>query len=144
MALVRKSALLPFSAQQLYDLVEDFESYPQFLPWCKSARLISRDRQELCAELEVARMGIRQKFSTCNRLQPPESMDIALKHGPFKRLHGGWRFNALAPDACRIELDLEFEFSGRLIDTAFGAVFNQVANTLVDAFCKRAHEVYGG
>ena len=144
MALVRKSALLPFSAQQLYDLVEDFESYPQFLPWCKSARLISRNEQELCAELEVARVGIHQKFSTCNRLRPPESMDIALERGPFKRLHGGWRFHTLAPNACKIELELEFEFSGRLIDTAFGAVFNQVANTLVDAFCKRAHEVYGG
>ena len=74
MALVRKSALLPYSAQQLYDLVEDFESYPQFLPWCKSARTISRDAQELCAELEVARMGISQKFSTCNRLQPSRNV----------------------------------------------------------------------
>lgn len=144
MAIVRKSALLPYSAQQLYDLVEDFASYPRFLPWCKSARLLSRSEQELCAELEVARMGIAQKFSTCNRLHPPESMDISLKDGPFKKLHGGWRFHALAPDACKIELELDFEFSGRLIDSAFGAVFKQVANTLVDAFCKRAHEVYGG
>lgn len=144
MASVRKTALLPYSAQQLYALVEDFESYPQFLPWCKSARLLSRDDEQICAELEVSRMGIHQKFSTCNRLQPPDAMDIALKDGPFKQLHGGWRFIALAEDACKIELELEFEFSGRLIDTAFGAVFNQVANTLVDAFCKRATEVYGG
>lgn len=144
MATVKKSALLPYSAAQMYQLVHDFESYPQFLPWCESTRLLSRTPTELCAELVVARAGIRQAFSTCNQLRENERMDIRLMEGPFKKLHGIWTFTPLAADACKIELEMDFEFSGKLIDKAFGAVFGQVASTLVHAFCKRADEVYGG
>ncbi len=88
-------------------------------------------------------MGIHQTFSTCNRFQRDRRMDISLLDGPFRKLVGGWSFIPLRADASKVELELDFEFSGRLIDTAFGAVFNQIANTLVDAFCKRADEVYG-
>jgi ribosome-associated toxin RatA of RatAB toxin-antitoxin module len=128
----------------MFELVNDFESYPQFLPWCESTRLISRTKTEMCAELTVGRVGIRQTFSTCNQLVENERVDIHLRNGPFHKLQGGWVFTPLREDACKIELVLEFEFSGRLIDKAFGAFFNQIANTLVDAFCKRADEVYGG
>ena len=144
MAIVSKSALIPFSAAQMYELVNDFEAYPRFLPWCESTRLISRTDTEMCAEMVVARIGIKQKFSTCNQLRENERIDIHLNEGPFRRLHGGWVFTPLREDASKVELQLEFEFSGRLIDKAFGAVFNQIANSLVDAFCKRANEVYGG
>jgi ribosome-associated toxin RatA of RatAB toxin-antitoxin module len=140
--IVKKSALVLHSAAEMYDLVADVESYPQFLPWCRSTRLISLDENRMCAELEVARTGIRQTFSTCNRLYPYERMDIDLQDGPFRQLTGGWRFTALKEDASKVELELNFEFSGKLINTAFGAVFNQIANTLVDSFCKRADEVY--
>ena len=99
--------------------------------------------EELCGELEVSRIGIRQRFSTCNALVENERMDIQLRDGPFRRLEGGWRFTPLREDASKVELVLHFEFSGKLIDAAFGRVFNQIANTLVDAFCKRADEVYG-
>jgi ribosome-associated toxin RatA of RatAB toxin-antitoxin module len=126
----------------MYELVVAVEQYPEFLPWCRSTRLISRTETEVCAELEVARVGISQKFSTCNPLVPNERVDIELRDGPFRKLHGGWSFTPLREGACKIELVLDFEFSGKLIDTAFGAVFNQIANTLVDAFCKRADEVY--
>ncbi len=142
MPVVNKSALVRHSAVQMYDLVADFESYPQFLPWCRSTRLISRSEDRLCGELEVARLGISQRFSTCNRLLPGERMDIELNEGPFRKLRGGWVFTPLREDACKVELELDFEFSGKLINTAFGAVFNQIADTLVDAFCKRADEVY--
>ncbi|MCF6282876.1 MAG: type II toxin-antitoxin system RatA family toxin [Candidatus Polarisedimenticolaceae bacterium] len=142
MPVVNKSALIPFSAAQMYALVDDFEAYPDFLPWCRSSRLISRTEDELCGELEVARAGIRQTFSTRNRLVKNERMDIELIDGPFRKLQGCWKFTALREDACKIELVLDFEFSGRLINSAFGKVFSQIANTMVDAFCKRAEEVY--
>jgi ribosome-associated toxin RatA of RatAB toxin-antitoxin module len=143
MALVSKSALVHHSASAMYKLVCDFEAYPEFLPWCSDSRLISRSAEQICGELEVNRVGIRQRFSTCNRLVENERIDILLRDGPFRKLQGGWRFHALRSDACKVELELDFEFAGRLIDAAFGRVFNQIANTLVDAFCKRADEVYG-
>jgi ribosome-associated toxin RatA of RatAB toxin-antitoxin module len=143
MPVVNKSALVRHSAQEMYGLVCDFESYPDFLPWCSDSRLISRSPDEICGELEVSRVGIKQRFSTCNRLVENERMDIALRDGPFRKLQGGWRFSALQADACKVELVLDFEFAGRLIDAAFGRVFNQIASTLVDAFCKRADEIYG-
>jgi ribosome-associated toxin RatA of RatAB toxin-antitoxin module len=139
---VKKSALVGHSADQMFELVSDVESYPDFLPWCHSTRLLSRSETEVCAELEVARVGIHQTFSTCNRLHPPERMEIALHKGPFRNLNGGWRFTPLRDDACKVELELEFEFTGKLINIAFGKVFSQIANTLVDAFCKRSDEVY--
>jgi len=131
------------SARQMFDLVNDVESYPEFLPWCSSTALISRTENKVCAELEVSRMGVRQKFSTCNQMVPGEHMDIELVEGPFKHLVGRWEFKSLREDACKVELELDFDFSGKLINAAFGTVFHQVANTLVDAFCKRADEVHG-
>ncbi|MBW9258287.1 MAG: type II toxin-antitoxin system RatA family toxin [Candidatus Thiodiazotropha sp. (ex. Lucinisca nassula)] len=142
MPVVKKSALVPHSAHEMFQLVCAFESYPEFLPWCSDSRLISRTPEELCGELEVSRVGIRQRFSTCNKLVTDERMDIQLREGPFQKLQGSWHFIPLKEDACKVELVLEFEFAGRLIDAAFGRVFSQIANTLVDAFCKRADEVY--
>lgn len=144
MPVVSKSALVAHSTAKMFDLVNDVESYPQFLPWCSATKLLSRTDELLCGELEVSRAGIRQRFSTCNLLYPTERIEIRLKEGPFKQLEGAWQFTELREDACKVELQLHFEFSGMLINKAFGAVFNQIAGTLVDAFCKRANEVYGG
>ncbi|RLJ20068.1 ubiquinone-binding protein [bacterium endosymbiont of Escarpia laminata] len=142
MPIVSKSALVHHSAEEMYRLVCDFESYPEFLPWCSASRLISRTEDQICGELEVSRLGIRQSFSTCNALVANERMDIQLLDGPFKKLQGGWRFTPLKADASKVELVLDFEFSGRLINAAFGRVFNHIATTMVDSFCKRADEVY--
>lgn len=142
MPIVTKSALVHHSAAEMYNLVSDFESYPNFLPWCSDSKLLSRTQTEICGELEVSRIGIKQRFSTCNTLQENERMDIVLKDGPFRKLEGGWVFTPLKADASKVELVLEFEFSNKLIDTAFGKVFGHIANTLVEAFCKRADEVY--
>ena len=144
MARVEKSALVPYSAQAMFDLVADVEHYKDFLPWCSDSRLVSRDVHKLCGMIEVSRLGITQAFSTCNALDPPERMGIALKEGPFKKLHGEWRFIELRDDACKVVLTMEFEFAGRLINAAFGRVFHQVANSLVESFVERAREVYGG
>ncbi len=144
MPIVQKSALVTHTAEQMYDLVCDVESYPRFLPWCRTTRVISRSEGEVCGEMEVARLGVSQTFSTRNILHPYERIDIRLHQGPFKHLQGAWRFTSLGERACRVELNLEFEFSGRLINAAFGKVFGQIANTMVSAFSKRAGEVYGG
>lgn len=143
MPVVRKSALVGYSAEQMYDLVADMHAYPEFLPWCESAEILSQDEDQFCGRLEVARVGIRQAFTTCNRFRRGERMELALVDGPFRKLRGVWTFRPLREDACKVQLLLDFEFSGRLIDKAFGGVFHQIANTLVDAFCKRAEQVYG-
>jgi ribosome-associated toxin RatA of RatAB toxin-antitoxin module len=140
---VEKSALVPYSAQAMFDLVADVEHYKEFLPWCSDSQLLSRVDNELCGKIEVSRMGIRQSFSTCNTLDPPGRMGLVLHEGPFKHLQGEWRFVELREDACKVMLTMEFEFSGKLINAAFGKVFNQVANSLVESFVERAREVYG-
>lgn len=144
MARVEKSALVAFSDQQMFDLVKDVARYKEFLPWCADSELLSEQGNQLCGRIDVERLGIRQSFSTCNTCDEPRRMDIALKDGPFKALHGSWEFVALRENACKVVLVLEFEFSGRLIDAAFGRVFHQIANTMVESFSKRAKEVYGG
>jgi ribosome-associated toxin RatA of RatAB toxin-antitoxin module len=143
MPVVRKSALVRHSAAEMFGLVEDVNAYPRFLPWCQSARILKESDHEVCAEIVVARLGIRQAFSTCNRFERNHWMTLELREGPFKHLRGKWKFLPLRDDACKVELELEFEFSGAMINKAFGSVFHHVANTLVDAFCKRADEVYG-
>jgi len=143
LARVEKSALVPFSAQKMFDLVADVESYKDFLPWCSNSRRVSLGEKEMCGWIEVSRLGITQSFSTCNELDPPARMTLTLNEGPFKRLQGEWQFVVLRADACKVVLIMEFEFSGKLIDAAFGKVFHQAANSLVESFVQRAREVYG-
>ena len=114
-AVVKKSALVRYSAAQMFDLVYDVGSYPSFLPWCAHAEQISATEDRICGRIEVARLGIHQTFSTCNRFERPHRMDIELLDGPFRKLHGAWRFSELRANACKVELELDFEFSGRLM-----------------------------
>jgi len=141
---VVKSALVRHSADEMFTLVKDVLSYPEFLPGCHSTRILEETEDEVCAELVVARLGIKQAFSTRNRFEQGKWMSLNLDQGPFRKLSGGWRFTPLREDACKVELELDFEFAGYLIDKAFGSVFRHVADNMVDAFCKRADEVYGG
>jgi len=141
MAVVEKSALVSAPAATLYEIVNDVEAYPEYLPWCKGGRLLSRTDTELCGEIVVSKAGVTRTFSTCNALHPFERIDIHLKEGPFRKLEGYWLFTELREDACKVTLHLEFEFSSGLMDKAFGVVFGQIANSLVDAFCKRAGEL---
>jgi ribosome-associated toxin RatA of RatAB toxin-antitoxin module len=139
---VEKSALVHHTPVQMFELVADVEAYQEFLPWCSSSRVLSEDETRICAEIEVSRVGIKQKFSTCNEFVRGERMSLKLDKGPFKNLDGLWQFTRLGDEACKVQLQLDFEFSGKLINTAFGKVFSVIANDLVDAFCKRADEVY--
>ncbi|WP_370738153.1 type II toxin-antitoxin system RatA family toxin [Solemya elarraichensis gill symbiont] len=139
---MEKSALVQHSAGEMYRLVNDVEQYQDFLPWCKSSRLVSLEGDTMIGELVVAKSGITQSFSTRNTLTEDRLVELQLDEGPFSKLTGQWEFTPLRDDACKVSLRLEFEFSGRLMNAAFGAIFSQIANTMVDAFCKRADEIY--
>ncbi|MEC9483355.1 MAG: type II toxin-antitoxin system RatA family toxin [Halomonas sp.] len=143
MPTVNRSALVRHSAQAMFDLVNDFESYPEFLPGCRDARLIERDRQHLVGELTLAKAGVEQSFTTRNDLYEPERIELSLVRGPFKRLNGQWLFTPMGEQACKVSLEMNFEFSNRLLGMAFGKLFSQVASQLVDAFTRRADDVYG-
>lgn len=143
MATVQKSALVLYSAADMYALVNDVESYPQFLPWCRSARVDHYTEDEVRATIEMAKGGVHKSFTTVNRVQKNKMINIRLLEGPFKRLEGYWRFEPLRADACKISLDMEFEFASQLLRMAIEPVFKQIANSLVDAFCQRAVELYG-
>jgi ribosome-associated toxin RatA of RatAB toxin-antitoxin module len=139
---IQKSALVKFSAQQMFDLVNDVEAYPQFLPWCGGSRILKRETEFFEAELLIAKAGFHKTFSTRNYTDQGGRMTISLLNGPFSRLEGVWNFMPLREDASKISLDLEFEMSGMLASLAFGAVFNQICNTMVSSFTSRAKQVY--
>lgn len=143
MHILKKSAIVPYTSRQMFELVNNVEDYPRFLPWCQSSQVISRNKKELVASLTVNWKGIHKSFTTRNQLFPYERMDINLVNGPLQHLEGIWTFQALGEKACKIMLDLEFEFTGNFIDKLFQPIFQHIANTLVDAFCKRAAELYG-
>ena len=143
MAQISRSALVPYSPEQMYRLVDDIASYPQFLPWCGNAHEQERTIEAVKASVTIAKGAVNKSFTTLNRLQPPQLIEMSLVDGPFKHLHGFWRFEPLDTSACKVILDLDFEFSNKILAFAIGSIFNQVANTLVDSFVKRAHDVYG-
>lgn len=143
MTTISKSALVNYSPVEMFDIVDDVDAYPQFLPWCGSASVISRDKDEVKAMIEINHSGIRKTFTTLNHLQHGKMIEMELVNGPFKLLHGFWRFHQLGENACKVTLDLEYEFSNKLLGMAIGPVFSQIANTLVDAFCRRADALHG-
>jgi len=140
--LVQKSALVKFSAQQMFDLVNDIESYPKFLPWCSGSRVLKREGDYIEAELMISKGGFKKSFSTRNKIDQGGVITVSLLDGPFTHLEGVWKFMPLRDDASKISLDLEFEMSGKLASLAFGAVFNQICNTMVSSFTNRARQVY--
>lgn len=143
MATIAKSALVQHRATEMFALVDDVSSYKDFLPWCGDSEELSRNDDEVKASVMIAHSGLNKSFTTLNRLQKDKVIEMSLIDGPFKHLHGFWRFDELSTDACKISLDLEYEFSNRLIGMVVGPVFGQIANTLVDSFCQRAEVIYG-
>jgi ribosome-associated toxin RatA of RatAB toxin-antitoxin module len=126
----------------MFALVADVDSYPKFLPWCGGARVVEQQGDEVLAEIEIAYHGIHRTFRTRNRNRSGEEILIRLVSGPFSHLRGRWHFEPLGDDACRVSLDIEFDFSGRLVGRLVGPVFRQISGSLVEAFCSRAREVY--
>lgn len=143
MPTVNRSALVRHSPQAMFDLVNDFERYPEFLPGCRRARLIERDESHLIGEMTLGKAGIEHSIMTRNDLIEPERIELSLVKGPFRRLRGRWLFIPMGENACKVSLEMEFEFANRFLGMAFGKLFQQVAGQLVEAFTKRADEIYG-
>ncbi len=139
---ISRTALVPYSAEQMYQLVNDVKSYPEFLPGCVGSRVLESSATQMTAAVEVSKAGISKTFTTRNTLVNNQSILMHLVDGPFKRLMGGWKFTPLTPEACRIEFQLDFEFTSKLIELAFGRVFKELAGSMVQAFTARAKEVY--
>ena len=143
MQTISRSALMPYSASEMFSLVDDIVAYPEFLPWCCGTNEIVRDEDEVHASIEINKGALKKSFSTCNRMQQNKMIEMRLKEGPFKHLEGFWRFDQLGDEGCRVSFDLQFEFSNRLLGMTLGPIFSQIANNLVDAFNQRAHQIYG-
>jgi ribosome-associated toxin RatA of RatAB toxin-antitoxin module len=142
MATVKKLVLIEFTPQQMFELVDRVENYPQFLPWCGGSELLDRSDTVTRARLHINYHGIRASFSTENDKLFPTRMLIKRVDGPFHHLDGTWNFTALGEQACKVEFSLHYEFSSKLIEKAVGPVFSHIVNTLVDCFVKRAEHVY--
>ena len=140
---VARSAIVPHSAAQLFALVEDIESYPRFLPWCVAAEVKSRGPDATLATLTVGMLGVKQSFTTRNTNRPPEAIDLELVEGPFRRFAAAWRFQPLGAAGCKVEFSMEFEFASRALATLLQPLFAAMADTMVDAFTRRADEIYG-
>jgi ribosome-associated toxin RatA of RatAB toxin-antitoxin module len=143
MQTVHRSVLVPYSAKQMFDLVDDVEHYCEFLPWCGGSKVIAKTAEGKLARIDISFKGVTAHFTTRNANKPPESITIDLEEGPFKALRGKWSFKALAADACKVEFDLSYEFKTTVLETLVGPVFNHIAHTFIDAFVKRAEAEYG-
>ena len=143
MARVKKSVLVPFSAAAMFELVDEVELYPEFLPWCKHVRVLKTDADGKTVRVDIDYHGIKVHFTTDNANHPPDSIVITLKSGPFRRLHGEWRFVEIGVSACRVEFELTWEFATELLERVVGPVFGHIANPFIDAFVKRAESLYG-
>ncbi|SNY78854.1 type II toxin-antitoxin system RatA family toxin [Enterobacter sp. CC120223-11] len=139
---ISRTALVPYSAQQMYQLVNDVNAYPDFLPGCTGSRVLEAGPSQMTAAVDVSKAGISKTFTTRNTLTSNQSILMHLVDGPFKKLIGGWKFIPLSQDACKIEFHLDFEFTNKLIEMAFGRIFKELASNMVHAFTLRAKEVY--
>jgi ribosome-associated toxin RatA of RatAB toxin-antitoxin module len=146
MKTVHKSVLIWYSADEMFSLVVDVTRYPQFLPWCDRAAVLAEDDRGMTAEIGIAFSGIHQTFTTLNEHVPGREVRMKLVSGPFSRLDGQWRFIALGEGrqrACKVELQLHYGFDNTALSALVGPVFDKIAGSLVDAFVKRAEQVYG-
>ena len=142
---VTRSALVEFSAEQMFNLVNDIEQYPEFLPGCIESEVSSRTDELVIGTMDLQKGPVRQRFTTRNTLYGKERMDMELADGPLDHLVGQWRFTPIGKpgtQACKVELDLDFEFKSALVGLALNGLITDLANTMVDAFIKRAKEIY--
>lgn len=140
---VKRSALVPYSADEIYRLVDDIDTYDDFLPWCVGARVSKRTKKSVQATLELEKGGVSKEFTTLNKLTPGRRIEMSLLDGPFNHLQGVWQFEPLSESACKVSLDIHYEFSNPVVDILFGPGFKEILASLVDAFVQRARDVYG-
>lgn len=142
MTAIHRSAFVPFSPAQMFDLVNNIEQYPHFLPWCADSQVLSRSEQEIQATLHIAKGGFSKSFTTANRLIPNERVEMRLLEGPFSQFEGIWRFAPIADQGSQVTLNLSFEFDNKLLAFTLGPLFHHIASTLVESFTQRADKVY--
>jgi len=145
MKTLHKSVLIWFSPQEMYDLVVGVEHYPEFLPWCDHAQVKEQHADGVTAEIGLSMSGIKQSFTTRNLHEPGASVHLNLVRGPFSNLQGHWKFLPVGDGsqrACKVELDLSYGFSSVVLANLVGPIFDRIANSLVEAFVKRAEHVY--
>jgi len=135
--------LVPYAAARMFELVDRVEDYPRFLPWCAGAATLETHPGGKTARIDIDYHGVRAHFTTDNVNTPNSLIVIRLKHGPFRKLHGEWRFLALDQAACKIEFELTYEFATSLLEKVVGPVLHHIANTFIEAFVKRAETIYG-
>ncbi len=140
---VNKSARVNYSSHEMYQLVSDIDEYHKFLPWCSGSKITKEENGVVEATVDIAHGGLHKSFSTHNINTVDEKIEMRLVDGPFKSLDGCWSFQPSGDHGCKVTLDLNFEFSNRLVAMAIGKVFNAIASSQVDSFAKRAVEVYG-
>jgi ribosome-associated toxin RatA of RatAB toxin-antitoxin module len=144
MSYIHRSALVHYSPAEMYQLVNDVADYASFLPWCRSSVVRNESETEMLASVEIAKGVLNKTFTTHNQLHKNFRIELQLVDGPFKKLSGYWQFDKLKTEnACKVNLELDFEFDNALMSIAAKPIFTQIANSLVDSFCKRAVEVYG-
>ncbi|MCV6638173.1 type II toxin-antitoxin system RatA family toxin [Candidatus Albibeggiatoa sp. nov. NOAA] len=139
---IYKTALVAHSAEDMYQLVSDIETYPQFLPWCKSTKILSQHDTEVVASIAMGGAGMEKSFTTANVLKPNEIIEMHLQEGPFSHLYGKWEFQQLGDVGCKVALRMEFEISNTILRLSLEPVFSRIVNSLVDAFVKRADDLY--
>lgn len=140
---IKRSVLVPHTPQAMYQLVRDVATYPVFLSWCTGAEVLEQTFESQLARLDVSLAGVKQSFTTRNRLVPGELLTMSLTEGPFQRLSGEWHFKALGEVGCKVSLGLGFEFAHSALSLAFRSGFTKLADRLVYDFSKRADQVYG-
>ena len=140
---INRSALVPYSDQKMFDLINDVDGYVDFLPWCGASEILEDSGKVRVARITIAFKGVHKTFTTHNTLTPHSRIRLNMVDGPFSQLHGTWSFKALDDNACKISLDLDFDFSNRIVGAVIGPVFKIIADSMIDSFCKRADEVYG-
>lgn len=139
---ISKSAIVRYSAEQMYQLVNQIDNYPQFLDWCSSAAILNQSERHITAIIKINKGAFNQSFTTINTLTPNQKIDMQLKDGPFKQLNGTWVFTKLGDNACKVELELVFGFSSKLTDIAISPIFTTIANAQLECFVARAKTIY--
>ena len=139
---INRSALVAYSDQKMFDLINDVENYQEFLPWCGGSKIIEETNSTRTGAVTIAFKGVHKTFTTKNTLIPYKEIGMQMVDGPFSKLEGTWSFKKLDDDACKISLDLEFDFSNRLVGAVIGPVFKIIANSMLDSFIKRAEDLY--
>lgn len=139
---IEKTVLVPYSCEQMFTLVSDVDSYPDFLPWCGGSSVHSSDEEGMQASVVISFAGIKQTFTTNNVHDYPHNINVSLVKGPFSALSGNWQFKPLGSDACKVIYTMQYEFSSKALETIIGPVFNRIANSFIDSFTKRAQDIY--